>query len=356
MKSFHCACGNILYFDSTRCLRCQQDVGFDPLEDGMRRLKPSLRLCANGRMHGVCNWLLPADSPEAFCASCRLNRTIPDLSEGRNLRHWGLMEAAKRRVIRTLLNLGFRLPTLEEDPQDGLGFDILSTTLDPSATMGHLRGVITVSLEEADDTWRQINLQQLGEASRTLLGHFRHETGHFVWHRHLSRLAWDHPSRHAFREIFGNDSESYADALSRHYEQGAAPDWADHHISAYAASHPWEDWAETWAHYLQMVDGFETCDHLGIRGGGVNLPLVILPMESCTLPPGLTAHPGEDANFHAWLQRWICLAAVLNEISRSFGAPFLYPYIITPDVARKLRLAHHFAQMWAVRAFPGGAG
>jgi hypothetical protein len=234
------------------------------------------------------------------------------------------------------------LPTLAEDPQNGLAFDIVSTTLNPAATTGHLSGVITVSLEEADDTWRQINRQQLGEASRTLLGHFRHESGHYLWYRYLSRLEWTHPWRMGFREIFGNEALHYSDGLARHYQYGPPADWQQNYISAYAASHPWEDWAETWAHYLQMVDGFETCEQLGIRSSEAPLP-----SSACTLPAGLEIDSSsEDANFHSLIQRWISLASMMNEISRSFGAPFLYPYVISPAVARKLRLAHHFAEVW----------
>lgn len=346
MTPFHCSCGNVLFFDSTSCLRCGLIVGYDSAADLMRPLAPGWRLCDNTVRHGVCNWLLPADSPEARCPSCRLNRTIPDLSLPANISHWAVIEAAKRRLIRTLLRLGLSLPTLAEDPAEGLAFDIVSIALDPTRTIGYLRGVITLSLEEADDTWRQINRQQLGEASRTLLGHCRHESGHYVWERVFSRLDASHPLRLAFVEIFGDPALDYAFALQRHYAQGPPQGWQQRHISAYASAHPWEDWAETWAHYLQILDSFETCQSLGIRGGGLDLPLVILPMESCALPPGLSAVPGQDPAFHAWLQRWICLANMLNEVTRSFGSPFLYPYIISATVAGKLRLAHHIAHLW----------
>ncbi len=308
----------------------------------MRQIDTSYRLCANGQRHAVCNWLVPASSGQAFCISCRLNRTIPDLRSDRNRHHWSLMEAAKRRLLHSLIGFHLSLPTLAEDPLNGLAFDIVSTTLDPAATTGHLSGVITVSLEEADDTWRQINRQQLGEASRTLLGHFRHESGHYLWHRFLSRLHWDHPSRTAFRTRFGNDSFDYGSALARYYRYGPPADWQQHFISAYAASHPWEDWAETWAHYLQMVDGIETCEQLGIQARPASALPALTP-----LPAGLEASSAEeDASFQALLQRWISLATKLNEISRSFGAPFLYPYVISAAVAEKLRLAHHFASTW----------
>jgi hypothetical protein len=353
MKSFHCTCGNALYFESSQCLRCGLEVGYDPMQDLMRPLDAHLKRCANGARHGVCNWLLPAASSAAFCRSCRLTRTIPDLGTEQNRRHWGLMEAAKRRLIHTLHALRIPLPSLAEDPQNGLAFDIVSTTLDPRVTMGHLGGVITVSLEEADDTWRQINRQQLGEASRTLLGHFRHESGHYLWDRFLSRLEWMNPARFAFREVFGNESFSYSDALQRYYRQGPPADWQQRFITPYAAAHPWEDWAETWAHYLQIVDGLETGGQFGIRSGAVSpAPLP----DSCTLPTALaSSKQREDSAFHDLLQRWLSLVTVMNEVSRSFGAPLLYPYIISPPAVRKLRLAHHFAGVWGSRAGTGGS-
>lgn len=350
MKSFQCTCGNTLFFESSRCLACGLDVGYEPVQDIMRPIDAHLKLCANGARHGVCNWLLPAASSAAFCLSCRLNRTIPDLSTEQNRRHWGLMESAKRRLIHTLHALRIPLPSLKDDPQNGLAFDIVSTTLDPRVTMGHLNGVITVSLEEADDTWRQINRQQLGEASRTLLGHFRHESGHYLWERFLSRLDWMAPERFAFREIFGNESFSYSEALQRYYQNGPPVGWQQQFITPYAAAHPWEDWAETWSHYIQMIDGLETSAQFDMPGSGavVSAP----PPDRCTLPAVLASSTHrEDSAFHELLQRWLNLVTVMNEISRSLGAPLLYPYIISPAAARKLRLAHHFASVWG--AAPG---
>jgi hypothetical protein len=213
-----------------------------------------------------------------------MNRTIPDLNWGRNLMLWGRMETAKRRVLYGLLSLGIRLPSKTDNPSSGLAFDIVSTLSNPTVTTGHLNGVITVNLEEADDTYRQINRQQLGESSRTLLGHFRHESAHYLWQRYLSDLPWDDPLRLAFRERFGNEWIDYTTALNSHYQRGSQPGWEQSYITAYAASHPWEDWAETWAHYLQIVDGLETCESLGIDVRHIALPLVMLPNAAGTLP------------------------------------------------------------------------
>jgi hypothetical protein len=349
MQRFTCECGNVLFFGSSRCLKCSSEVGYDPQGGAMVRLQPGSRMkrCDNGVKHGVCNWVLRADSSEMLWLACRLNRTIPDLSTDRNRMLWGRVEMAKRRFIYTLLRMGIALPSKAENPQAGLAFDIVSTLSNPEVTMGHLNGVITVNLEEADDTYRQINRQQLGENSRTLLGHFRHESGHYFWSRCLSELAWGDPLRIAFRERFGDEWLDYSAALGAHYQRGAPAGWEQDFISAYASSHPWEDWAETWAHYLQIVDGLETCENLGIQVKFIALPLVTLPVEAGFLPTILPSTIAADGEFLAWLQRWMCISTMLNEISNSLGESALYPFFISVRVAQKLRLAHHFAKVWA---------
>ncbi|MDB6005115.1 MAG: hypothetical protein JWR15_2102 [Prosthecobacter sp.] len=350
MQRFTCECGNVLFFGSSRCLKCSSDVGYDPQRGAMQRVKAdsTMKRCDNGIKHNVCNWLLPASATAVLCVACRMNRTIPDLSADRNRMLWARMEMAKRRLIYTLLRLGITLPSKKDDAKNGLAFDMVSTVSNPAVTTGHLNGVITVNLEEADDSYRQFNRQQLGESSRTLLGHFRHESAHYLWQRHLSELAWEDPLRLAFRERFGDEWTDYAAALSAHYERGAPADWAQNYITAYAASHPWEDWAETWAHYLQIIDGLETCESLGIQVQFIALPLVMLPVESGALPNMLASTPAEDGEFLAWLQRWMCLSTVLNEISHSLGEPALYPFVISVKAAQKLRLAHHYAQVWGL--------
>lgn len=352
MQRFICECGNVLFFGSSRCLGCGEAVGHDPAAGRMRPVREGgpVMLCANGALHGVCNWLMPTDATETLCQACRMNRTIPDVTSSRNLLLWGRMEMAKRRLLHSLMRLGLTLPSKAEDAEQGLAFDIVSTLSNPTVTTGHLNGVITVNLEEADDTYRQINRQQLGESSRTLLGHFRHESAHYLWRRQLSGLAWDDPMRRAFRERFGDEWLDYASALETHYQRGPRADWEQHFISAYAASHPWEDWAETWAHYLQIVDGLETCESLGIQVKHLAVPLVMLPVEAGFLPVMLASSAAEDGAFLAWLQRWMCLSVVLNEISHSIGEPPLYPFVISVRVAQKLRLAHRFAGEWSGRS------
>ena len=358
MQRFNCDCGNVLFFGSSKCLKCHGDVGFDPEAGAMMRLRvgSKMKRCDNGTKHGVCNWVLPADSAATRCLACRMNQTIPDLSTERNRTLWGRMEMAKRRLIYTLIHLGITLPSKAENPKAGLAFDFVSSISNPTVTTGHLNGVITVNLEEADDTYRQINRQQLGENSRTLLGHFRHESAHYFWMRCLSELTWDDPLRLAFRARFGDEWLDYSTALTAHYARGAQTGWEQNYITAYAASHPWEDWAETWAHYLQIADGLETCESLGILVKNIALPLVMLPGEAGTLPEMLPQNGTDDGDFLAWLQRWMCLSTVLNEISQSLGESSLYPFVISVRVAQKLRLAHHFATIWKTTTIQAPAG
>lgn len=348
MKRFNCDCGNVIFFGSYVCLKCGGDVGFDPEAARMMRLRTggTMKRCDNGTRHGVCNWVLPARSEATLCLACRMNQTIPDLSVPRNRMLWGRVEMAKRRMVHTLLDLGIALPSKRENALHGLAFDVVSSLSNPNVTTGHLNGVITINLEEADDTYRQINRQHLNESSRTLLGHFRHESAHYFWMRNLSELAWDHPWRLAFRLRFGDEWLDYSMALNAHYQNGAPPNWDQSYITAYAASHPWEDWAETWAHYLQIIDGLETCESLGIQVKHLALNLVMLPADAGTLPSMLPQSAVADGEFLAALQRWMCLSTVLNEIANSLGEAPLYPFVISVRVAQKLRLAHHFAQVW----------
>ncbi len=352
MQQFTCDCGNTLFFGSTKCPACKKEVGFSPEQ---RRMVPitsenRVKRCANGEKYGVCNWLVNTGTTQTLCMSCRMNQVVPNLSSERNKLLWGKMEAAKRRLLYTLLRLGMTLPTKKEQPLAGLAFEIISTVLNPGVTTGHLNGVITVNLEEADDTYRQINQQQLGESSRTLLGHFRHESAHYMWSRFLSNLDWNDPKRVAFRERFGDEWTDYASSLSTHYQRGAPPDWSERYISAYAASHPWEDWAETWSHYLQMIDGLDTCEAMGIRVQHLSLPLAAIPGHAGFLPVVLPQSPSDDDAFLAMLQRWACISTVLNEISESLGESPLYPFVISPFIAQKLRLAHYFASIWGAAA------
>ncbi|MEA2933843.1 MAG: hypothetical protein QOD74_489, partial [Variibacter sp.] len=277
MKLFECQfCGQALFFENTHCERCGHRLGYLPDATGMTALEPEaslwkplaeperrVRFCSNSQ-HDVCNWLVDQHSPEAFCLACRHNRTIPNLSEARNLQRWRHIEAAKRRLFYGLLRLRLPLLARQESPE-GLAFDFLADPHEgiqdagPTVLTGHDNGLITLNLAEADDVERERRRNQLGEPYRTLLGHFRHEVGHYFW----DQLVRDNPAR--YREVFGDERADYGKALKDYYARGPRPDWRNAFVSPYASSHPWEDFAETWAHYLHMVDTLETAYAFGMH-------------------------------------------------------------------------------------------
>jgi hypothetical protein len=286
--------------------------------------------CANAASPAACNWLLPADEVGSsgrrplYCRACRLNRTIPDLSWPANSEAWNRIEVAKRRLVSQLLALGLPVATRvvgaggagTEDTQLGLAFDFLRELPGGGAVLtGHAGGLITLDIEEADDAVRERIRTQLREPYRTLLGHLRHEVGHYYWDRLIAGGPWLEP----FRQLFGDEREDYRAALQRHYRQGPPADWSDAHVSAYAASHPWEDWAETWAHYLHLLDTLDTALSFGLEADDVEVEVQ---------PYGCDALIADDPEFLRLVNAWLELTALLNELSRSMGQADFYPFEI----------------------------
>jgi hypothetical protein len=346
MKNFSCQyCGQMVFFENHTCERCSHQLGYLPsrsllsaLErdgDAWRALAPSdkrFRFCANTR-YGVCNWMVHVDSGETFCAACRHNRTIPDLTEPGHLDQWNRIEAAKHRLFYSLIRLGLPLATRIEDPEHGLAFDFLADQPNPSGhrvLTGHDNGVITLALKEADDVQREKMRRDMGEPYRTLLGHFRHEVGHHFW----DILVRDRGRLNACRAVFGDDSQDYDAALKRHYAEGPPANWEDSYISAYATTHPWEDFAETWAHYLHIVDTIETASAYGLR---------IHPDadRSGTLAANIDFDPYTAPDFAPIISGWVPLTFAMNSLNRSMGQSNLYPFVISPPVIDKLTFIHN---------------
>jgi hypothetical protein len=346
MKLFECQnCGNALHFDNTICLNCAHRVGYlqerfemSALEEtalGWRALghgNAAYRFCANAA-YDACNWLIRSDSEPQFCESCRHNRTIPDLSIPGNVIHWRKIELAKRYVFRSLMRWRLRAPSRIENPKEGLAFDFLSDPLEtegaPSTVLtGHADGVITLNIAEADDAERERRRSSMGETYRTLVGHFRHELGHYFW----DRLVRDTDRLSDFRAVFGDETQDYEAALERHYEYGAPTGWQDAFISAYASSHPWEDFAETWAHYIHMVDALETA-----RSYGIN---VSASFNTPTKSIDLNFEPYGAASAAQLVQAWIPLTVAINGVNRSMGQPDLYPFVLSQPVLGKLEFIH----------------
>ncbi len=347
MKIFECqVCAQALYFENTVCGRCRHRLGYLAGERRIVALEPALdggdewtvagdpgrryRFCSNAR-YDVCNWLLGASEPGAFCAACRHNHVIPNLSRPENRTLWHGMERAKHRLFYTLLELGLPLVTREEDPAEGLMFDFLEDTATNKKVMtGHARGRITINIAEANDSERERRRSVMREPYRTLLGHFRHEIGHYYW----NRLVRDAPALDAFRALFGDERGSYREAIGRHYADGAPDDWAWTSVSAYATSHPWEDFAETFAHYLHIIDALDTASEFGIAVHPRHLS------DPAALSADIDFEPQHAQSIKPLIDAWLPLTFAVNNLNRSMGQTDFYPFVLSPVVVNKLGFVH----------------
>jgi hypothetical protein len=336
MKVFHCDhCEALVFFENVRCVACDHELAYLPdleVVGSLNEAGGKYRKCKNYAEHNICNWAVPADDPNPLCRSCRLTRVIPDLGKPGNREAWYKLEVAKRRLVYSLLRLGCPLKSKAEDPEHGLAFEFLADPETPGAprvTTGHANGVITLNLAEADDAEREQRRVDLHEPYRTLLGHFRHEVGHYYW----ELLVQGSPLLERFRELFGDERKDYAQALKAHYDSGPPPDWQERFVSAYAASHPWEDWAESWAHYLHTTDTLEIAAACGLslRPRRRDEPALKQP----TVPSGQGTEP-----FDRVVADWLSLTYVLNNLSRGLGQPDAYPFVLPPPAIEKLRFVH----------------
>lgn len=319
VRSFRCrVCDNQLFFENSACVSCGSVLGYSRAERALVPVDASGRYvdsdgrawwtCANRELCG-CTWL--AEQPGWLCFACTLTRTRPADDDAEGLRQLADAERAKRHLVHELDTLGFEIRTKAEDPENGLAFDLLSSARE-SVTTGHADGVITLDLAESDDAHRERVRAELAEPYRTLLGHFRHEVGHYYeW-----QLVRGEELTARCRELFGDERASYADALARHYEHGAPEDWAQAHISTYATMHPFEDFAETFAHYLHISDTIESAGEYGLT----------------TVAPVTAFSSFRDVVTGVWVP----LSTALNVINRSMGRDDLYPFVIPAPVLDKL--------------------
>lgn len=346
MKLFACDhCGNTLYFENVMCERCGHQLGYLPERNAMLSLEDAggnswasvlfaqedYVFCANA-VHGACNWLIPARAGgDIYCAACRHNETIPPIEDPLNLSHWQTIERAKKRLFYSLLRLDLPLATRNEDPNHGLSFRFLADDAfqaNPVLT-SHENGIITIALAEADDAKREARRTQMGEPYRTLLGHFRHEIGHYFWDLLVANTNKLQP----FRALFGDESLDYGQALQAYYASQAPLGWPQNHISAYSTAHPWEDFAETWAHYLHIVDTVEMASAFGVSAR---------PKTDTdgTLAVSSNFDPYRIGDFVDVADHWVPLAVLLNNLNRTMGQPDAYPFVLTPEVIDKLAFVH----------------
>lgn len=359
MRVFACqACGNAVHFENTTCLSCGRKLGYlperfavtalEPAGDGAWRVvaDPGQRermLCDNAQ-HDACNWLLPAGETGGFCRCCRHNRTVPDLGLADNLAAWRRMELARHHLFYSLTRWRLPLTDRTEAPETGLAFDLLADVADANGAVkpvmtGHADGVITLALAEADDATREARRSAMAEPYRTLLGHFRHEIAHYYW----DRLVRDGGELGAYRRVFGDDRADYGEALQHYYAAGPTPDWRERHISAYASAHPWEDFAETFAHYTHMVDALETAHAYGL--------IVRTRIATASdLDAQVDFDPYVSGTIDDLIAAWIPVTVAVNSLNRSMGQPDLYPFVTAPAVVEKLGFVHDLLRRAARRA------
>jgi len=326
MKNFSCSCGQPLFFENTRCLKCERQLGFDPSslelfsfseESPHYSGATQLELCKNAADYGVCNWFV-TDPNKSYCLSCSLNHTIPNLLEPKRRRWWKNLEHAKRRLIYSLLVLKLPVEGRENDPK-GLAFSFIEDrrtnpdVFEEHVATGHHNGMITVNTAEADKVNREITRAYTGELYRTLLGHFRHESGHY----YFDKLVCNDASRHQFRELFGDETADYGAALKEYYANKKTMPHDPSMISHYAQSHPLEDLAEVWAHYLHMIDTLDTAAAYDQKLGSSHFD-----------------------DIDETLGKWSELTIVLNALNRSMGLEDAYPFVLSTLTLKKLRLVH----------------
>lgn len=339
MKNFTCPnCGNKVYFENVECVKCRCALGFEseprsivamknmaPDAKLFRRVKGGdrdlARYCSNAA-YGVCNWVIADSDPNALCKACELNRTIPNLAEHGNLPAWRDLERAKKRLVYSLLRFGLPFDAAAS-PRGPLTFDFAR-----NAVTGHLDGVITIDIMEADLVERARQRQHFNEPYRSLLGHLRHESGHFYWMVLVEAAG----KLDEFRALFGDERQDYWAALARH-AGGAPADWQSRHVSAYASAHAWEDWAETWAHYLHMVDALDTAEAEGMEPRTAGLAFG-------SLWPFKTYDLYREETFPVLMERWIPLAIAMNSLSRSMGHEDFYPFVVPEPAYEKLAFVH----------------
>ena len=319
MKNFTCSCGQTLFFENTRCLHCGCQTGFDPSDFQMHTIPdhPGKRLCKNSVDFDVCNWVVSRPK-SSYCVSCELNHTIPNLIQAHRRRWWKSLEHAKRRLIYSLLSL--QLPIIGSKQEvGGLAFEFIEDkrtnpeVFEEHVNTGHDNGLITINIAEADRVSREITRQYTGELYRTLLGHFRHESGHYFF----TRLVTSESIVNDFRILFGDERQDYSVALRNYYANKSSMVRDPELISHYAQAHPLEDWAEVWSHYLHMVDTLETAVEFNIQHGSTQLD-----------------------NIDQMLSKWSGLSIMLNSLNRSMGLEDAYPFVLSELALRKLRFVH----------------
>ena len=337
-------CGQRVFFENVSCGGCGAALGFVPAElrfgafdiqagGTWQRVDADAvpqRPCRNYALEQVCNWMVPADSSDQLCTCCQTTEVIPALTKAENRTHWLTIEQAKRRLFYSLAALKLPVPSKTQDAEHGVSFRFLEQmTPREKVLTGHDEGVITLNIAEADDVRREQMRVHLHESYRTLLGHFRHEIGHYYWDRLIEGSQW----QAQFRELFGDERADYAEALQKHYATPVA-DWQTRFVSVYASSHPWEDWAECWAHYMHIQDGLETASAWGLRLDQAQPgAALVAPQPQAVEAPASALEP-------VLIEQWLPVSQFINAMDRSLGSHDSYPFVLVTPVIAKLAFIH----------------
>lgn len=327
-------CRQFVYLDVLRCPHCEGELRFHLLSRQFYGLRgghveidgAQWYTCSNRTWD--CNWLVREDAPSGRCFSCRLTRTRPDADDTIALEKLSRTEEAKRRLVLQLGGLG--LPIRPWYIQEGgLGFDLLSSlSRGQRVTIGHANGIITIDLAESLDDRREALRIRLGEPYRTMLGHLRHEVGHY----YQNVLITDDATWDRCRALFGDERASYSDAIARHYKTGAPENWRESFISEYATMHAWEDFAETFAHYLHITGTLQTAAAVGIH-----LDSSVTHLRDTDVVP---LEDYRDQPIQRVLNDWEWMSQAFNRINRAMGFGDLYPFQIAAPVRTKLSFMH----------------
>lgn len=351
MKTSRCQCGNKIFFENTQCQNCHSEVGFLADTGVLSAIKSVdashwhaaansgiYRKCQNYIKKTGCNWMVAETDKQNFCLSCRLSEIIPNLSKPGNIDRWKAIELAKRRLIYSLFWLGLPLIDKKSDPMNGLSFRLTEANdrysefaTDPfeagPVRTGHIDGTISLNIAEADPVFREKVRTRMQERYRTLLGHFRHESGHYYW----DRLIRNTNLLTEYRSLFGDEQRDYKSSLQNYYDRGPVDNWQTSWISAYASAHPWEDWAECWAHYLHIIDTLETAYDFG--GEVYTSDFVIQGQQ-------FSKQYLSSISIDQLIKEWSKLSVMLNEMNRSLGLADAYPFYMSGILIDKMAFIH----------------
>ncbi|AYF99487.1 hypothetical protein D7I47_06960 [Protaetiibacter intestinalis] len=328
-------CGQFVFLDELGCRHCDAPLGYHPpslsyqLADSAGIEIDGERWFPCGNRAWGCNWLVDESAGTGRCFSCSTSRRLPPQSDTVAWEKLADAGVAKRRLMVQLFELGLPITPYYEQ-EGGLGFDLLSSLSENAPVMiGHANGIITIDLAETLDARREALRVSLGEPYRTMLGHFRHEIGHYYQRVLLTTDAlWDE-----CRALFGDERASYREALDRHYSVGAPEGWRTSFISEYATMHPWEDFAECFAHYLHIRNTLATAAAAGMVLDASRVSGIV---DHDIVPDADYTQETTEQMLHDW--EWVSL--FFNRVNRAMGQRDLYPFELSQPVHAKLDFIH----------------